>query len=169
MRACQTMGLIRVCPHAPEKLTPTPAVNLRVNIEGLANRGCVRTWRRPQAGKRDAVLEPRSPPDIYQPSPVPAERAQDQGPDGTGSSSGCHSARGYQRCHGSRELRIEHEPHSPRSSWSSTITSFSPTCPLASRPMTTPRTVTGGSLRRGAEGAAGSALASPEETVSAGT
>ena len=161
MRARQTKG----GPHAPQTPTPTPAVNLRVNIEGLANRGCVRTWRRPQAGKRDAVLEPRSPPDIYQPSPVPAERARGQGPDGTG----CHSTRGYQRCHGSRELRIEHEPHSPRSSWSSTITSLSPTCPLASRPMTTPRTVTGGSLRRGAEGAAGSALASPEETVSAGT
>ena len=32
LRARQTKG----SPHAPEKLTPTPAVNLRVDIDGLA-------------------------------------------------------------------------------------------------------------------------------------
>ena len=44
-------------PHAPELPTPTQAVNLRFDIDGLAQglegavrRGCVRTWRRPQAG-----------------------------------------------------------------------------------------------------------------------
>ena len=62
LRARQTKG----GPHAPENPTPTPAVNLRVNIEGLAKaskervvflsarmkgsrssaRGCVRTWSR---------------------------------------------------------------------------------------------------------------------------
>ena len=32
LRARQTKG----SPHAPEELTPTPAVNLRVDIDGLA-------------------------------------------------------------------------------------------------------------------------------------
>ena len=69
-------------PHAPEIATPTPAVNLRFDIDRLAQgleakgslsvgkdekkpeqfplpRGCVRTWSRPQAGRRDAYMEPQ--------------------------------------------------------------------------------------------------------------
>ena len=34
--------------------------------KGVAPRGCVQRWRQSQAGRRDASLEPRSPPDIYQ-------------------------------------------------------------------------------------------------------
>ena len=42
---------------------------------------CVRTWRQPRGGKRDAYPVPRSRPDVCQPSPMPGWKARDSCPD----------------------------------------------------------------------------------------
>ena len=112
LRARKTMG----SPHAPENPTPTPAVNLRVDIDGRAHglegKGSLfvdKDEKQPKqfAGdasgrgddcRQEGVAHAWSSVTLpifmmIQPSPLPAERARGQSQDGAG----CHSPRGYQR------------------------------------------------------------------------